>query len=218
MQYHWCPSEIVDNGLSSSRIWSYWLIVNDKRKCTALLIMRWGEAHSTSLMMVGNDVILWWAIILGSLDRWGSFSDQVQFSITWGHVLVIFGSHDCGSMWVHGFICPKVHIHNIESCTQLILQRPALRFLLFTFAGITRIQNLSVLFCSLLFITFSRVKMHLSISQQISSREGIWRINWMQHEPKQSQNICDHSKLFEQVKDTLEDLLQFLHDVVSLIV
>jgi hypothetical protein len=32
--------------------------------------------------------------------------------ISWGHVLVIFGSHDCRSMWVHGFICPKVHIHN----------------------------------------------------------------------------------------------------------
>ena len=22
------------------------------------------------------------------------------------------GSHDCRSMWVHGSICPKVHVHN----------------------------------------------------------------------------------------------------------
>ena len=47
MQYHWCPSEIVDNGLFSSKIWSYWLIVNDRKKCTVLLSIRW-EVCSTS--------------------------------------------------------------------------------------------------------------------------------------------------------------------------
>ena len=55
----------------------------------------WGEAHSASMMKIGNDVIHWWAIILGFLDGWGS--------LFWsGAVLDHMGCHvtvgPCGSM------------------------------------------------------------------------------------------------------------------------
>jgi len=46
-------------------------------------------------------------------------------------------------------------------------------------------------------------------------REGVWRINWTQREPRQSKDIREHPELFEQVKDMLGDLLQFAHDNVS---
>jgi hypothetical protein len=76
-----------------------------EEKHTALLIMRWGEAHSASMMKIGNDVIHWWAIIPGFLDKWGNLYDQVQFLIMCWWYWVMW-------LWVHGFVCPKVHIRN----------------------------------------------------------------------------------------------------------
>jgi hypothetical protein len=48
-------------------------------------------------------------------------------------------------------------------------------------------------------------------------REGVWKINWTQRAPRQSQDIRDHPELWERVKDMLADLLQFSHDNVSII-
>jgi len=112
----------MDNGLSISRIWSYWLIVNDKKKCTALLSIRW-EARSTSdhamrrsaqhfyddgrewcyPLMSHHSGFFWW---MGKSLWSGAVFDYM------GSCVGDAGSRDCGSMWVHGFICPKVHIHN----------------------------------------------------------------------------------------------------------
>jgi hypothetical protein len=48
-------------------------------------------------------------------------------------------------------------------------------------------------------------------------REGVWRANWLQREPRESSDIRNHPELFNQLKDVLEDVLQFVHDNVGTI-
>lgn len=45
-------------------------------------------------------------------------------------------------------------------------------------------------------------------------REGSWKVNWLQREPRESADIRDHPELFNRVKGALEDVLRFVHDNV----
>ncbi|KAF7973342.1 hypothetical protein HWV62_15499 [Athelia sp. TMB] len=41
-------------------------------------------------------------------------------------------------------------------------------------------------------------------------REGAWKVNWGQREPRESQQIRDHPSLYRQMKDIMEDILVFI--------
>ena len=46
-------------------------------------------------------------------------------------------------------------------------------------------------------------------------KQGKLKINWMQREPRQSQDIKDHPEKYAVLKDILGDILEFIHDNVS---
>jgi len=128
MRYLWYPSVIVGKGLSSSRLYSYRLIVNDKKKCAALLSIRW-EACSASDHAVRRSAQRFfdegreWCHLL--MSHHSGFSWRMGMSSlircsSWSCAGDI-GSRDCRSMWVHGLTCPKVHVHNITPFSKSIV-------------------------------------------------------------------------------------------------
>lgn len=46
-------------------------------------------------------------------------------------------------------------------------------------------------------------------------KDGVWKINFTQREPRQSVDIREHPKLFLLVKDVFEDIMKLAHDNVS---
>jgi len=46
-------------------------------------------------------------------------------------------------------------------------------------------------------------------------KKGVWKVNWTQRGLRETTDLCDHPKIFLQVKDLLEDLMRFSHDNVS---
>jgi hypothetical protein len=46
-------------------------------------------------------------------------------------------------------------------------------------------------------------------------KDGVWKINFTQREPRQSVDVHKHPKLFAKVKDVLEDFMRLAHDNVS---
>lgn len=46
-------------------------------------------------------------------------------------------------------------------------------------------------------------------------KKGVFKVNWMQRGLQETTDLCDHPKIFLQVKDLLEDLMRFCHDNMS---
>jgi len=47
------------------------------------------------------------------------------------------------------------------------------------------------------------------------AKDGVWKINFTQREPRQSLDLWDHPALIRKVQDVFEDLMKLSHDNVS---